>query len=78
MEASIPSKSFGQNFVTVDGRELVVIETLPEDLRTDQGADKGIWTTNRLMVELHNQLFDRLWSTIPTRKSTSPRPIETA
>ena len=61
-------KPFGQNFVTVDSRELIVMETLPEDLRTDQGADKGIWTTNRLVVELHGELFDRLWNATPTRK----------
>jgi sugar-specific transcriptional regulator TrmB len=68
LELKILDKPFGQNFVAVDGRELVVIETLPEDLRTDQGADKGVWTTNRLIVELHEQLFDRLWNTIPNRK----------
>jgi sugar-specific transcriptional regulator TrmB len=61
-------KPFGQNFVTVDSRELIVMETLPEDLRTDQGADKGIWTTNRLVVELHGELFERLWNATPTRK----------
>jgi sugar-specific transcriptional regulator TrmB len=61
-------KPFGQNFVTVDSRELIVMETLPEDLRTDQGADKGIWTTNRLVVELHGELFERLWNSTPTRK----------
>jgi sugar-specific transcriptional regulator TrmB len=61
-------KPFGQNFVTVDSRELIVMETLPEDLRTDQGADKGIWTTNRLVVELHGELFERLWNATPARK----------
>ena len=68
LELKVLDEPFGQNFVTVDGRELVVIETMPEDLRTDQGGDKGVWTTNRLMVELHDQLFDRLWNTIPIRK----------
>ena len=78
LEFKVLDKPFGQNFVTVDGRELVVIETLPEDLRTDQGADKGVWTTNRIMVELHNQLFDRVWSTIPTGKFATSRTIGTA
>jgi sugar-specific transcriptional regulator TrmB len=67
-------KPFGQNFVTVDSRELIVMETLPEDLRTDQGADKGIWTTNRLVVELHGELFERLWNATPARKI----PLQTA
>jgi len=75
LEFKVLDKPFGQNFVTVDGRELVVIETLPEDLRTDQGADKGVWTTNRIMVELHDQLFDRVWNTIPGRKLTSPQKV---
>jgi len=61
-------KPFMQNFVTVDCRELIVMETQPEDLRTDQGADKGIWTTNRLIVELHSELFERLWNATPVRK----------
>jgi sugar-specific transcriptional regulator TrmB len=73
LEFKVLDKPFGQNFVTVDGRELVVIETMPEDLRPDQGADKGVWTTNRVMVELHDQLFDRLWNTIPNKKLTSPQ-----
>jgi len=67
-------KPFGQNFVTVDSRELIVMETLPEDLRTDQGADNGIWTTNRLVVELHGELFERLWNGTPTRNL----PLQTA
>jgi hypothetical protein len=71
LQFKVLDKPFGQNFVTVDDRELVVIETLPEDLRTDQGADKGVWTTNRIMVELHDQLFDRLWNTLPERKPTA-------
>ena len=71
LEFKVLDKPFGQNFVTVDGRELVVIESMPEDLRTDQGADKGIWTTNRIMVELHDQLFDRLWDSIPSKKLMS-------
>ena len=72
LEFKVLDKPFMQNFVTVDGSELVVIETNPEDLRTDQGSDKGVWTTNRLMVELHNQMFERLWSSIPVRKPLLP------
>jgi sugar-specific transcriptional regulator TrmB len=62
LEFKALDSALAQNFVTVDGRELVVIETSPEDFRTDQGADRGVWTTNRIMVELHDQLFDRLWN----------------
>ncbi len=61
-------KAFGLNFVTVDSREFIVVEALPEDLRTDQGADRVIWTTNRLMVESYGELFERLWNATPTRE----------
>ena len=70
LQFKVLDKPFGQNFVTVDRRELVVIEAMPDDLRTDQGADKGVWTTNRIMVELHDQLFDRLWNSIPNKALT--------
>lgn len=52
---------FANNFVSVDARELVVIESRPDDLRTDRGSDRAIWTTNKMLVELHEQLFDRVW-----------------
>lgn len=68
LEFKILDKPFGENFVTIDSRELVVVETKPEDLRTDQGVDKAIWTTNRLLVDLHNQLFERVWNALPTAK----------
>jgi sugar-specific transcriptional regulator TrmB len=64
-------KSFGTSFVSVDARELVVIESRPEDLRTDRGTDLAIWTTNKLLIELHEQFFERIWNTspaIPERK----------
>lgn len=68
LQFKILDKPFGENFVTVDARELVVVETKPEDVRTDQGADKAVWTTNRLLINLHDQLFDRIWSSIPPPK----------
>ncbi len=68
LEFKILDKPFGENFVTIDSHELIVVESKPEDLRTDQGADKAIWTTNRLLVDLHDQLFERVWSGLPTAK----------
>ena len=65
MELKILDKPFGESFVTVDSHELVVIESIPEDLHTDQGLDKAIWTTNKLLVDLHSQLFEKVWNTIP-------------
>ena len=52
---------------------MVVVETKPEDLRTDQGADKAIWTTNRLLVDLHDQLFDRIWNYLPHQSSPTSK-----
>ena len=71
LDFKILDSPFGENFVTIDSRELVVVETKPEDLRTDQGADKAIWTTNRLLVDLHDQLFDRVWNSLPAARFSS-------
>jgi sugar-specific transcriptional regulator TrmB len=64
-------KPFANNFVSVDARELVVIESKPDDLNIDRGSDSAIWTTSRLLVELHEQLFDRVWISLPA--STEPQ-----
>jgi hypothetical protein len=61
-------KPFKESFVSVDGRELVVLENKPDDLRTDRGSDLAIWTTNRLLVGLYDQLFDRIWNALPSKK----------
>lgn len=58
-------RPFMANFVSVDCRELVVIDSRPDDLHTDRGSDLAIWTTNKLLVELHDQLFDRVWNSVP-------------
>lgn len=71
LDFKVLDKPFGENFVIVDSRELVVIESKPEDLRTDQGVDKAIWSTNRLLVDLHDQLFGRLWDSLPEAKLPS-------
>jgi sugar-specific transcriptional regulator TrmB len=56
---------FANSFVSVDSKELVVIESRPDDLRTDRGSDLAIWTTNKLLIELHEQLFERVWNSLP-------------
>jgi len=53
---------FSASFASVDARELLVIESKPDDLRTDRGSDLAIWTTNKLLVELHEQFFERVWN----------------
>jgi sugar-specific transcriptional regulator TrmB len=71
LDFRILDKPFGESFVTVDSNELVVVESIPEDLRTDQGLDKAIWTTNKLLVELHGQLFEKVWAALPPAKFSS-------
>jgi sugar-specific transcriptional regulator TrmB len=66
-------KPLGADFVSVDGRELVVVESKPDDLRTDRGSDMAIWTTNKLLVELHNRLFERVWDSSPTLSPSTRR-----
>ena len=61
-------KPFANNFVSVDSKELVVLESKPDDLRTDRGSDLAIWTTNKLLIELHEQMFERIWNTLPATK----------
>jgi sugar-specific transcriptional regulator TrmB len=49
------------SFVCVDSKELVVLDSRPDDVRTDQGFDVAVWTINRLLVELFERLFDEVW-----------------
>jgi sugar-specific transcriptional regulator TrmB len=66
-------KPFVANFVSVDARQLVVVESRPDDLKTDRGFDRAIWTTNRLIAEVHDELFGRMWNTLPLFKATSKK-----
>jgi hypothetical protein len=56
------------SFVSVDTRELVVIQNKPDDLRTDRGSDTAIWTSNKPLVELHEQLFGLVWGSLQQPK----------
>jgi len=56
------------SFVCVDSKELVVIDSRPDDVRTDQGSDAAVWTTNRLLVELFEKLFDEVWRNKPGKQ----------
>jgi sugar-specific transcriptional regulator TrmB len=57
------------SFVCVDSRELVVIDSRPDDVRTDKGSDVAVWTTNGLLVEVFERLFDEVWGGIPAKHS---------
>ena len=73
VEFKVLDKPFCENFTTVDSNQLVVVETKPEDLRTDRGQDLCIWTTNRLLVELHEKLFERVWNAAPAERLSASK-----
>ena len=54
------------NFISVDHQLLVVIDSMPEDSSVDHGADIAVWTTNQLLIALHEQFFEHLWHILPT------------
>jgi len=56
-------------FVCVDSKELVVLDSRPDDVRTDQGADVAVWTTNRLLVEVFEKLFEEVWRNVPAKQN---------
>lgn len=54
------------HFVSVDCKHLIVLESMPEDADTRAGHDVAIWTTNTLLIELFEHLFDEVWRSTPT------------
>jgi sugar-specific transcriptional regulator TrmB len=58
-------RSFNMNFVSVDSKRLVVVDSRPDDFSVDKGADLAVWTTNRLLIDLHEQFFERLLPSLP-------------
>ncbi len=73
VELKTPVKPLTATFVSADSARLVVMEARPDDLRTDRGSDIAIWTTNRLLIELHEQLFGIVWDVSPPPKFPSAR-----
>jgi len=63
-----PTQDPLSSFVCVDSKDLVVVESRPDDVRTDQGTDVAVWTTNRLLVELFEKLFDEVWQNKPGKQ----------
>jgi len=57
------TKPFAANFVCIDGEELVVIENSPDDFDVEMGTDRAAWTTNKLLIQLYENLFERVWET---------------
>jgi hypothetical protein len=51
----------------------VVVESKPDDLKTDRGFDVALWTTHGLIVKAHDELFERMWNTLPPFKTYSKK-----
>lgn len=73
VELKNPGKPLSASFASTDSRELVVVEPRPDDLRTDRGSDRAIWTTNKLLIELHEQLFGIVWEALVPAKLASAK-----
>lgn len=62
-------KPIRTSFACVDSKDLIIVESQPDDLRIDRGSDIAIWTKNRLLIELCEQLFNRVWDSLPNLPS---------
>lgn len=49
------------NFISVDSKSLLIVDANPDDLSSDKGSDLAAWSVNKLTIELHDQLFARIW-----------------
>lgn len=56
-------------FASSDSREMMFIDSRPDDLKTDRGADIGVWTTNRYVVQFHKDILDQLWPSLAPLES---------
>ena len=63
-------------FVSVDSKHFIVVDSRPDDASTDRGYDQALWTTNELVVELFEQLFDRVWKATPDKPGKASKLIQ--
>ena len=61
------------SFISVDSHDLMILETRPDDLSIDRGSDSSVWTNNAPLVAVHQQLFFKLWETIPKFKPSEAK-----
>jgi len=54
------------NFVSIDSKQLIVFECMPDDANTQEGHDLAISTTSGLLVNLFEQLFNEVWRATPS------------
>jgi len=51
-------------FVVIDGKDLLLIESAPDNFDTEEGQDQAAWTNNPLMLRAFETQFDKLWPTL--------------
>jgi sugar-specific transcriptional regulator TrmB len=62
------ARPLGLNFVCIDKQELIVMEDSPGDFDIERGKDSATWTTNKLLVEAYETLFESEWkNSLPLR-----------
>lgn len=57
-------------FASVDSKEMMFIDSRPDDLKTDRGADVGVWTTSPQIVRFHKDILDHLTQNLPALEPT--------
>jgi sugar-specific transcriptional regulator TrmB len=61
-----PTERSLAHFVSIDSKELIVFECMPDDVNTRSGRDSAIWTTSALLIDLFERLFNEVWRAIPS------------
>ena len=54
------------HFLSIDSKQLMVFECIPDDADIRAGHGSAIWTTSALLITLFEQLFNEVWRTIPS------------
>jgi len=49
-------------YISIDGKQIMFINSIPDDLNATVGEDVGTWTTDPLINEMHEKQFSRIWS----------------
>ncbi len=67
LELRLINEPLPAQYASADSKEMVFIESQPDDLKTDRGADIGVWTKNKTLASFHKTIFDFVWSQLNAR-----------
>jgi len=48
-------------FLVADGKDLILIESAPDNFDVEEGQDQAAWTNNPFMVRLFEEHFEKVW-----------------